>query len=102
LISSYKRLNGAKFDVIQEIEQHLPLAVFKAEEFVYQKPETLMVPLTKYESYMPKLFIALYLGLAVWTVFNPAETDKSPAADANRVAIVCEHPASPGILEKDQ
>jgi hypothetical protein len=31
LLTSFKRLNGAKFDVIHEIERHLPANVFQEE-----------------------------------------------------------------------
>jgi len=60
VISSYKALNSAKFDVIQQIEKQLPLAPFKAEEWAYQRPGKTMRALSKYESYMPWAFIAMY------------------------------------------
>ena len=74
LIASYKSLNGAKFKVIQEIEKHLPMAPYKAEEWVYQKPATYMVKLSKYESYMPLVFIALNFGLGLFVLSSHAES----------------------------
>jgi len=73
LIASFRSLNSAKFKVIQEIEQHLPLAPYKAEEWVYKKPASYMVALSKYESYMPLLFIVLYVGLGVYSMINPPQ-----------------------------
>lgn len=67
LISSYKTLNGAKFKVIQEIEKYLPLAPYKAEEWVYEEPAKGYVALSKYETYMPWVFIAMYAVIALYS-----------------------------------
>jgi hypothetical protein len=74
LIASYKSLNGAKFKVIQEMERRLPMAPYKAEEWVYKKPSTYMVRLSKFESYMPIVFIALNFGLGLFVLSSNAET----------------------------
>lgn len=50
IINSYKELNRAKFKVIQEIEQYLPLQPFKKEQNYY-KPNRLSF--SKIEKYVP-------------------------------------------------
>jgi len=56
-ISSYKRLNQAKFKVIHELEEHLPARPFTKEDEYLNSYYTL----TKLERYIPYLFIALYI-----------------------------------------
>ena len=63
LLDNYKQLNEAKYDVINEIEELLPLAPFKAEwNRLNKKGE--YKGLTKIERALPIVFIVLY-GLAV-------------------------------------
>ena len=71
LIASHKSLNSAKFKVIQEIEQHLPLAPYKAEEWAYERPSSGLVALSKYESYMPWVFIAMYVVIGLYAHYFP-------------------------------
>ena len=82
LIASYKSLNSAKFKVIQEIERHLPLAPYKAEEWVYEKPSGGLVALSKYETYMPWVFIAMYLVIGIYAATVP------PAKPAAACAVI--------------
>lgn len=60
VISSHKDLNSAKFAVILQIEEQLPLAPFKAEYWASKRPKKVRVDFSKYESYMPWAFIAMY------------------------------------------
>ena len=55
-ISSYRKLNSAKFKVIHELEEHLPAKPFKMED----KYLGSNYALSKVERLIPLLFIALY------------------------------------------
>jgi hypothetical protein len=76
LIASFKRLNGAKFDVIHQLEDHLPANVFK-EEWRQLKSglQGKYRPMSDLERLIPWLFILLYfgLGLFIWTWSEPKE-----------------------------
>jgi hypothetical protein len=65
LIQSYKSLNGSKFDVIQMMERHLPLAAFTAEELVQHTSPKVHRALSTVESYVPALFGLLHVGAAL-------------------------------------
>ena len=64
-IRSYKELNTAKFKIINEIEQRLPIAAFKVEwTFLTRENKTTKCPqLTKVERWVPKIFAFLYFVL---------------------------------------
>ena len=73
LILSYKQLNAGKFQVLHEIEQHLPLAMYKYEWKLLGegKEKRSYIPFTKLEPYIPVVFGGLYLlwiviGLLFW------------------------------------
>jgi hypothetical protein len=72
LIRSYRDLNTAKFKVVHEIEAMLPLRPFDAEwEAVGRgKNRELYLPFTEVEKYVPWIYIALYLGLIAYVVFQ--------------------------------
>lgn len=57
-IESYKKLNSAKFKVIQEMERKLPYAMFAQEEAYYK--EAKRKDFTSFEKWVPLLFGALY------------------------------------------
>lgn len=63
LLENYKRLNEVKYDIINEIEDMLPLTPFKAEwnRLNYQGNYT---GLTKIEKILPIVFVVLY-GMAI-------------------------------------
>jgi len=61
MIQSYKTLNGSKFDVIQLMERHLPLAPFAAEEFVQKNNGAGHRSLTSVEKYLPAVFAVLHI-----------------------------------------
>ena len=62
-IFSYKRLNSAKFKVINKIEDYLPSAPFKKEDEHLQS----YYKLTKIEKYVPIVFIFLYAIIFIFT-----------------------------------
>jgi hypothetical protein len=63
VIQSYKTLNSAKFDVIQTMEKHLPLAPYTAEELSYQNASQVHVPFSKWESWVPRVYIVAHLAI---------------------------------------
>jgi hypothetical protein len=87
LVDSYKDLNTAKFAVIHELENQLPVALFRHEWFVCghnqkekDKPlEDRYIPLTHLERWIPVAFAALYLVLGGYVLLAPADkTDGQP------------------------
>lgn len=64
MIRAYRDLNSAKFKVIQDMEDRLPLAAFKSE-WVYFKGAN-GHSLTTVESLVPKLFIGAYLAIFIF------------------------------------
>lgn len=79
LVDSYKDLNTAKFAVIHELEEQLPVALFRHEWFVCghnrkkkDKPvEDQYVPLTHLERWVPVAFAVLYIGLGAYAILVP-------------------------------
>lgn len=67
LVHSYRKLNSAKFEVIHEIEDQLPLAVYDAEWAIIRrgKDPKRYRPFTHLESYVPATFAAVYLIAAL-------------------------------------
>jgi hypothetical protein len=62
LIRSYRALNGAKFEVIREIEARLPARVFDLEwQFLGRGQGRMYRPLTHLEQYIPLVFALCYL-----------------------------------------
>jgi hypothetical protein len=80
LVDSYKDLNKAKFDVIHELENQLPVALFRHEWWVCghnrkskdKTVEDTYVPLTHLERWIPIAFAVLYIGLAGYAIWVPA------------------------------
>ena len=69
-ILSYKTLNGAKFQVIQAMEQKLPLAPFTAEEYAYSNASTKHIIQSRWEAKAPLFFAALHGVLGVFNAFR--------------------------------
>jgi hypothetical protein len=63
LLTSYRKLNGAKFAVLMEIEKELPLALFTREREIYHGARRRS--LSYVESLIPGCFILLYLAMLV-------------------------------------
>lgn len=71
MVRSCKNLNSAKFKVIHELEQHLPAALFAYEwHHCEQGQGKLYTPITHIERWIPGIFAAVYIGLAVMLVFG--------------------------------
>ncbi len=68
LIRSYKQLNTGKFDVIHEIEKHLPLALYKYEwEILGEgKDNKKYYPFSHIELLIPWVFGAVYAFLGFY------------------------------------
>jgi hypothetical protein len=63
MIIAYSDLNSAKFKVINEIEEHLPLAAYKKE---WQHFKTAGGrSLTSVESWVPRLFMGAYIAVTL-------------------------------------
>ncbi len=81
LVDSYKDLNTAKFAVIHELENQLPVALFRHEWWgcghnrkKKDKPiEDVYVPLTHLERWIPFAFAVLYVGLGAYAIFGPVD-----------------------------
>jgi hypothetical protein len=64
LIKNYKNLNKAKFEVIHELEDHLPAALFDREwEIAERGIGKAYKPLTHIEQFIPVIFGGLYFFL---------------------------------------
>jgi hypothetical protein len=75
LLTSFKRLNAAKFDVILEIETHLPANVYAAEwEHVKRRKYKAM---SDVERVVPWLFLVFYLFAAVFVWNWPERGEKA-------------------------
>ena len=70
----------AKFKVVHELEEHLPAALFDREWDHAQRGEgKAYKPLTHIEPYIPLVFVALYLILAVYAFTAMPENKPSPS-----------------------
>lgn len=67
LVASYRQLSTGKFAILHELEKHLPVAPYKAEWSVLGggKDHSKYLPLTHIEVWIPRMFVVLYLVLAV-------------------------------------
>ncbi len=69
LISSYRKLNIVKYEIINEIEKELPLAPFTSE-WEKLNIEQKYINLTTIEKILPCLFIILYSISIIYPVFK--------------------------------
>ncbi len=72
LLNSYKQMNSGKFDVIHEIEKHLPLALYKHEWDIlgHGKKPKIYYPFSHIEKLIPWIFGAIYILLAALFIFQ--------------------------------
>jgi len=72
LIRSYRDLNTAKFKVIHEIENLLPIRPFNAEWEGVGRGEykKLYLPFTHIELFVPWIFVILYISLIIYSIFQ--------------------------------
>ena len=62
MVTSFRQLNTAKFEIIHLLEQHLPAAVFKAEWAALGEGEdpSRYRPFTRLETWIPMGLMSLY------------------------------------------
>jgi hypothetical protein len=70
LIKSYRDLSTAKFKVILQIEERLPLSLFKAEWLALREATDPKVytPITQLEIWVPRSFVVMYLLIILLTI----------------------------------
>lgn len=99
-VDSYKDLNTAKFAVIHELEDQLPVALFKHEWYVCghnrkktdKDIEDKYVPLTHLERWIPVAFAILYLALGVYALFAPVDKKEMQQTQAPQQQAVPKTP----------
>lgn len=75
MLSNYRRLNKAKYEIIQNIETMLPLNLYKREWELYLKNKHRLNPLrylsfSRLEMILPYVLILIYLTLIIITYVN--------------------------------
>ena len=67
MVTSFRQLNAAKFEIIHLLEEHLPAAMFKAEwdALGSGKEKSRYRPFTGTEAWMPRVFMGLHALVAV-------------------------------------
>ena len=71
IIKSHRDLNAVKFEIIHELERHLPAALFYYEWQVAGEGQGKSYnPVTHFEKWIPVAFVALHLIAAVLTLLT--------------------------------
>lgn len=73
LIKSYRQLNTAKYKVIGEIEEQLPISPYYKMEWKmlgYGKDKKLYLPLTHIEEVVPAIFGLIYFSILAYLIFT--------------------------------
>lgn len=88
LVKSYKSLNTAKFAVIHELEEQLPIALFRHEWYVCgrSKDKDKYIPLTRLERWIPWMFGILFAALTVYAVAVPSH-DKAQSSTPTKPPV---------------
>jgi carbon starvation protein CstA len=74
IITSYRNLNTVKFEVIHELERHMPAAVYHYEwERAQEGRGKAYRPLSHLERWIPIIFMILYLVLGIVSAFTKAD-----------------------------
>ncbi len=95
LIRSYRDLNTAKFAVIHELEQQLPVSLFAYEWHLAQRGRGKAYrPLTHIEPFIPALFAILFVIIGVYSLTaSPTHgTETSPPSLQNHQQGQSENP----------
>jgi hypothetical protein len=78
LIRAYKNLNTAKFKVIHELEDYLPVALFRYEWHSCELGQGRAYrPITHLERWIPLIFAVVYVALTFYS-FSSWSTDQKP------------------------
>lgn len=102
LVRSYRNLNTAKFKVIHELEQRLPAALFDREWDHAQRGDgKAYKPLTHIEPYIPLVFAALYVILAVYALTTTSRPNPSLPIPASTNAAATFLDLRKGLLPLD-
>lgn len=75
MLCNYRSLNKAKFQIIHEIEKHLPVNLYQTEWALYKKSKHWYNPnryfsFSRLEMALPVLLIAIYVCLIIITRYN--------------------------------
>ena len=71
IIKSHANLNRIKFDVIHELEQHLPAVMYKYEWYLAEEGKGKAYrTVTTFEQWIPILFVVLHVGLAIMIILT--------------------------------
>jgi hypothetical protein len=90
LIKAYRDLNTAKFKVIHELENHLPVALFRYEWHSCERGKgKAYKPITHLERLIPVVFAVVYFVLAGYAVFPrvPKKRDAPPVSISGTVDV---------------
>lgn len=70
LIISYRQLNAAKFQIIQNLEKDLPIQLYEVEwEILKTKDKTKFITFTGIEKFVPVIFSLLFVFVVVLKIF---------------------------------
>jgi hypothetical protein len=102
IIKAYKDLNTAKFKVIHELENYLPMALFKYEWHSCELGKgKAYKPITHLERWIPLIFAGVYLVLTVFA-FIPRVHEAKTATPVAVTGTVDVNVKAPMILPKPQ
>ncbi len=68
LLASYRQLNRAKFEVLQELERDLPASLFTREQVIYRAERRRS--LSRVERWIPGCFALLYIAMLAATILR--------------------------------
>lgn len=74
-IRNFRELNRTKFEVINRIEQHLPVPAF-SDEWQSLKKSKKYIEGTKLEKSMPIAFCVLYIGILIFVTVTTLQGDR--------------------------
>lgn len=73
IVKSFRDLNTAKFEIIHELESHLPVRLYGYERDLLRRGRgRWYCPVTHIEQWTPLLFLALHLAALVFIVYAAA------------------------------
>jgi hypothetical protein len=103
LIKAYKDLNTAKFKVIHELENYLPMALFRYEWHSCElgKGKTYK-PITHLERWIPLIFAGVYVVLTIYAFVPRTREEKTvtPVAVTGTVDVNVKQPVPPPMPQE--
>ncbi|MHC0037919.1 RipA family octameric membrane protein [Pseudoneobacillus sp. C159] len=78
MVKSYGQLNSGKYQVVNELENYLPIKPYAAEWVILGegKDPKKYRPLTRVENWIPKIFSVIYVMLAIILMFSSNDISK--------------------------